>query len=310
MKLLSYLLFSTALLLTLVLTECSAERASGTPGILVSTRWLQDHLHDADLVLLHSGSGDLFDSIHIPGARLIDPYSFTTANESLRNEMPHQDSIVALLEKVGVDTNSKIVLCYESASLLTRTARVYVALDYLGLGDRTFVLNGGLAAWQEEERETTAKVLDFSEGKLASGKLKEVIISATELDLLRWNQDVVIIDARRDDEYYGIPETEDTFAEGGHIEGAYFLPYQDLLSDDQPYLFRDDTELNEEFKRLGVDADKKTIVYCGSGIRASATYLAALHSGYPVLLYDGSYEDWEELKLPLTGPVPVPIKND
>ena len=80
------------------------------PGILVSTEWLQDHLSDPNMVLLHSGSAELYDSLHIPGARLIIPASFTVNTDSNRNEMPHSDSIVELLRKVGVDNDSKIVL--------------------------------------------------------------------------------------------------------------------------------------------------------------------------------------------------------
>jgi len=304
-------LFTLAAIQTaFMLTDCSGDMESGTHGVLVSTDWLQDHLSDPDLVLLHSGSAKLFDSLHIPGARLIIPGDFTVNDSTRRNELPHPDSIAELLRSVGVDNDSRIVLYYESSRLLSRTARVFVTLDHVGLGERTFVLNGGFPAWQEEEREITDAPPDFSQGNLVLTDLKKLVIGAAELDQRRWSDETVVIDVRRDEEYYGSPETGEDTAEGGHIEGAYFLPFQDLLVDDTSHLFRPDPELRELFRNVGMNPKKRTVVYCGSGIRASVSYLAARHLGYPALLYDGSYEEWKELDMPLTGPVTIPNKND
>jgi len=291
-------------------TGCAGEKDPGAPGVLVSTEWLQNHLNDPDLVLLHSGTAELFDTLHIPGARLISPYNFTVEEESRRNELPPPDSIIALLQGVGVNVESRIVLYYEASGLLTRTSRLFLSLDHVGLGKQTSVLNGGLPAWQEEERPTTDEVIEYSPGNLSPGGIEEVVLTSAALDKQRWNADVVVIDARTDEEYFGRPESADTPAEGGHIEGAYFLPYQDLLVSDRPHMFRPDKEMLDLFQKAGMDPKKTTVVYCGSGIRATATYLAARHLGYPALLYDGSYEEWLRLDMPLTGPVTIPEKKD
>jgi len=301
---------SLAFLAAFIIVGCSGERNSGTPGILVSTDWLQDHLKDPDVVILHSGSEELFDSIHIPGARLIIPTEFTVNDSTRRNELPHPDSIAALLRSVGVDNDSKIVLYHEKISFLNRTARVFVSLDHLGLSERTFVLDGGLPAWQEEERETTDVPPDFPHGNLDLPDLKEVVIKVNELDQQRWRDDVVVIDARSDEEYYGTPETDEERAEGGHIEGAYSLSYLKITTDESPYLFRSDTELEELFREAGMDPEKVTLFYCNSGIKGSLNFLAARHLGYPALLYDGSFDEWEDLDMPLTGPVSVLEKED
>ena len=298
------------LLSILLITACSGIKETGEGGILVSTEWLQEHMNDPGLILLHSGSSDFYDSIHIPGARLIIPAEFTVEKGEVYNELPPADSLLELLRKVGVNQDSKIVLYSQSTSLLSRTARVFLTLDYLGLGDRTFVLNGGLPAWQEEERELTSLSPEVSPGNLKLSDLKDVIIEYAELDTLRWSDKLVLIDARSDEEYYGAPEDGEEASEGGHIEGAYFLPYQDFLADDSAALFRPDKELEELFRKAGADPRKQTVVYCGSGIRASVSYLTARHLGYPVLLYDGSYQEWSELDLPLTGPVAMPEINE
>lgn len=298
------------LLVFMLNTGCSESGGGHEPGILVSTSWLQEKLNDPDLVILHSGTTELYDSIHIPGARLIIPSRFTVSSDTIRNEIPAADSLVEYLRHVGVDNDSRILLYHEDESFLTRTARVFLTLDHLGLGERTFVLNGGLPLWQEEERILTDRVPETKSGNLESGMLREVVIESSELDKLRWSDEVVLIDARSDGEYEGDRESPDEAPEGGHIEGAYFLPYQDLLLDEKAYLFRPASELDELFRKAGMDPDRTTVVYCGSGIRASASYLAARHLGYPVLLYDGSYEEWTDLGLALTGPVQFPEKTE
>jgi thiosulfate/3-mercaptopyruvate sulfurtransferase len=305
-----YLFMPAGILLAFMLTACSEDKESGTPGILVSTEWLLENLNDPNVVLLHSGSAELYDTLHIPGARLIDPYNFTINNEMRRNEMPPGDSIVELLRDVGVDTNSKIVLYHESISLLNRTARVFVALDHLGLGEQTMVLDGGLSAWQEEGYETTDELADFSRGKLEAQNSKELIITDDELDPQRWSDHVVVIDARSAEEYYGTLGTLEEPSEGGHIEGAYTLSYLNITTDESPYLFRSDAELKELFREAGMDPGKVTLIYCNSGIKGSLNYLVARHLAYPALLYDGSFEEWEELDLPSTRPVAIPDKNE
>jgi len=295
---------SLSLLALYMITGCSGE-VSG-PGLLVDTEWLQNHMKEPDIVLLHSGTAEGYDSVHIPGARLIIPASFSINTDNLHNEIPAGDSIVALLRDAGVNDDSRIVLYYENSRFLSRTAKIFVALDYIGLGSRTFVLNGGLPEWQEEGGEITDQPELFSPGNLEGVESRTVVITASELDRQRWSQDVVVIDARTDEEYYGIQANGDHPAEGGHIEGARSLPYQVLLTDGKPYLFRTDEELKKLFRRTGLDQDKLAVFYCTSGGRASVCYMLGRHLHYSVLLYDGSYEDWVAQQLPLTGPVPIP----
>ena len=280
--------------------------------MLVSTDWLQDQLNDPSIVILHAGTREVFDSVHIPGARHIDPSEFALTTDSLRNEIPEMRFIEGLLRSVGVNTDSRIVLYYEDEDLISRTARVFMTLDYAGLGDRTSVLNGGLPAWLEEERvvKGVTGMTVVTEGDLKLGDSREVIIGAYELDRQRLNPDFVVIDVRSREEYYGEIDSTGQHATGGHIEGAYFMSYKTVLSDSTPHMFRDDDELQKEFEKVGMDPNKTAVYYCGSGVRASVSYLVSRHLGFPTLLYDGSYQEWEKLDLTLTSPVIDPSDND
>jgi len=279
-------------------------------GVLVSTEWLQDHLSDPQLIVLHAGTREGYDSLHIPGARLILPDDFVVSDDELRNELPAIDSVVDILKKAGVNNDSRIVLCSESDKLVSRTARIYLTLVHAGLAGQSHVLNGGMPAWHEEGRVTSKLDPGHPEGNLEAREPVKVQMSASDLERNRWSPGMVVIDARTPDEYHGTAATGEEGAEGGHVEGAYALPYQNTLLEDKPYLFKSDAELEKLFLDSGMDRDKTTVVYCGSGIRASVSYLTASHLGYPVLLYDGSYEEWNRLNLPMTGAVAPPDENE
>ena len=298
------------LLFVFIITGCTMGSQEDEQGIIVSADWLQDQLDNPTYAILHVGTWEGFDSIHIPGARHIDPYDFVQSTDSLSNELPQMDTIVALLRSAGVRMDSRIVLYSENNNLLRRTARVFLTLDYAGLGDRTSVLNGGLPGWLEEERETTHIPSDVMEGDLKSGDPQEVIIRAHQLDQQRSNPEYVIVDTRSTEEYYGEIDSTGLIASGGHVEGAYILSFESNLSESSPHMFKEDDQLTAKFEKVGLDPNKRTVFYCNSGIRASVNYLIARHLGYPVLLYDGSFQEWKELGLPLTSPVIDPSDND
>jgi len=62
--------------------------------VLISTEWLEDHLNDPLLVLLHYGNASDFEKGHIPGARLISLKDILVDRENgLRHELPDGEDI-------------------------------------------------------------------------------------------------------------------------------------------------------------------------------------------------------------------------
>jgi thiosulfate/3-mercaptopyruvate sulfurtransferase len=50
------------------------------------------------------------------------------------------------------------------------------------------------------------------------------------------------------------------------------------------------------------------ITYCYIGLRASGSYFISRLLGYPVKLYDGSYDEWSKLKYPTVTAV-TPLRT-
>src|SRR6266404_9082041 len=140
-------------------------REGATRGsLIVSTEWLAQHLKDDSLVLLQVGDKSEFTVAHIPGAQFIQLADISTPRgQGLALELPEVAQLQATFEKLGVSDKSRIVV-YFSKDWVTPTTRVFFTLDYLGLGDRTSILDGGLPALRAEKRPATAELREAKRG--------------------------------------------------------------------------------------------------------------------------------------------------
>jgi thiosulfate/3-mercaptopyruvate sulfurtransferase len=111
-----------------------------------------------------------------------------------------------------------------------------------------------------------------------------------------------VVDAR-DAAFYAGTQTgrsHDQQHRTGHITGAHSVPF-DSVFDDQNQL-RSDDDLRARFTRAGVVPGDTVIGYCHIGQQATAMLFAARTLGHNVVLYDGSFEDWNARNLPLDVP--------
>jgi thiosulfate/3-mercaptopyruvate sulfurtransferase len=299
----------SGLIIAILIFGCSGNKQFKEYNKLVSTEWLQYHLNDTSLALIYIGRKFTFDSVHIPESQYFQVRDILASTDSLRNELPEISKIDSLLESVGINDHSLNVLYYENDYMIPFTARLFFTLDYAGLGNQTYVLNGGLVKWVKEERIITDSLYAKPAGKITRVENDKIKVSAFDIKKYITNPDFVIIDARSVDSYTGHYDTIEKKYKGGHIEGAVSLPADYLLSDTLTYMFKTDAELREEFEKAGINEDKTAVIYCSTGIEASVNYLVSVHLGYRTLFYDGSFEDWEKLHLPVIKPVSHKSEN-
>ena len=145
----------------------NADNSKIRDSMIVSTEWLAKHLNDDSLVLLQVGDKKEYDEAHIAGAQFIQISDISTPRgQGLILELPGVDQLKPTFDRFGVTDKSRIVI-YFSKDWVTPTARVYFTLDYLGLGDRTAILDGGLPAWRAEGKPVTAEVRAPKPGSFA-----------------------------------------------------------------------------------------------------------------------------------------------
>jgi len=268
-------------------------------AFVVSTDWLAANRGDRDLVLIHVVQDSAYTGEQIPGSRTLWYRRFVKANGTVGTELPPVDSLRALLERVGVSTRSRVVVYAADVPMATR---LLFTLDYLG-HDRMAFLDGGLRKWKRENRAVTTDVVVPTAARFTP-KVRESLV--TNADWLTDRLDkpgISLIDTRTVAEFTGnavrggLPST-------GHLAGARLLEWEWMFSDDDHSVLRPRAELERLFAERVRPGDQ-VVTYCWVGYRGSATYFIARHLGYDVKLYDGSFQDWMQRKLPVrTGEAP------
>jgi thiosulfate/3-mercaptopyruvate sulfurtransferase len=255
----------------------------------VSPAWVAERLGRPELVLLHVGDRSEYEGAHLPGAQPIAVADVSLDRDGLTLEIPPVERLKAAFEKVGV-TNDSLIVLYFGRDQLAATGRLFLTLDYLGLGDRTAVLDGGLPAWRAEGYPITATMWPAEAGSMTPRPRPEVIADVSTVRANLNDPSIAILDARTPDYYSGENDGRGRYARPGHIAGAGNIPFSSLVDDRRR--FKDAAALRAQFVAAGADAGDGVIAYCHIGQQGSLLYFVARFLGYDVRLYDGSFTEW------------------
>lgn len=266
---------------------------------VVNTDWLGIHLHDRDLVVVEVIHAPGPRAPHMPGSRAVQYNSLTVTRDGLSRELPTPDSLRSLFEGLGISSTSHVVVYAEEAPM---AMRMLVSLDAIG-HPRSSYLDGGLFKWMGERRPMTAEEPTISRGTIRVTPRADVIATRDWIVPHLGTRGVALIDTRTTGEYDGTGNRSG-MPSAGHLPGARQLEWESLFTEGNATLLRPISELRQLYAAR-VPAGDTVVTYCWVGHRASATYLVARLLGYPARLYDGSYQDWQQRKLPVkTGSAP------
>ncbi|MGH9801597.1 MAG: sulfurtransferase [Blastocatellia bacterium] len=280
------------LLLLSGFTPVSAKPAAiADEPMLVTAEWLAKHIDDKNLVLLHVGDKKEYDAGHIPGAQFIQRSDFSTppGEGRLILQLPPVEQLKASFEKFGVSDNSRIVI-YFSNKQITPAARVYFTLDYLGLGGKTSMLDGGIDEWKKLGKPLTAEVKTPAPGKFTPRPNASLVVESAWLKENLNQPKIAVIDSRTANFYSG--KDNAGMPRAGHLPGAKNLPFPTLMISDTDMKLKDLTALKKMYQEAGADKDKTVVTYCHIGQQASLGYFVAKMLGYNAKLYDGSFDEW------------------
>jgi thiosulfate/3-mercaptopyruvate sulfurtransferase len=262
----------------------------GAAPLLVDVDWLSQHVHDSDLVLLHVGDKKEYDARHIPGARFIAVSDVTRPaggiSKELMVELPAPEELRAKVAGFGISDDSRIVVYFGSTGISPAVTRVVFTLDYLGLGDRISVLNGGMPAWTANGGQVNAIVPRPNPGKLRVRETKPMVADAEMVKSINNFPGRKLVDARAPVYYKG---TESTYDKSGHIPGAVSIPFSEMTDDAHNI---DRGRIVQAFKAAGIKPGDTVVAYCHIGMQATMVIFGARLLGNPVMLYDGSFQDW------------------
>ncbi len=293
----------TCILSTCALASANAQATPATRAQLtVSSAWLADHLRDPDLVLLHVGDKAEYEKSHIPGARYVEMKDVSNSSmdhdKGLMLELMTADTLRAHLASLGVSDNSRIVVYYGN-DWISPSTRIMLTLDHAGFGARSSLLDGGMNAWKAEGKTVTADATPAKTGQLSALKTRPVTVDINYVQSHLKTPGFKIIDARAPVFYDGVEMG--TPPRKGHIAGATNVPFTSV-TDDKNRL-KSAEELEAMFAKAGVGPKDTIIAYCHIGQQGTAVVFAARTLGHPVVLFDGSFQEWSRrLDLPVENP--------
>lgn len=269
---------------------------------VVTVDWLSEHLDDPDLVVLDctnfaewsepdkrfitvSGASDwarahIERSCHADFAR-----GFCGDTARFRNTLPAPYDFAAVLSKLGISNDSRVVLYDNTQSMWA--ARVWWMLRWIGF-DNAAILDGGLQNWVAEGRCVSSVPSQIKPSHLECDIRPALFVTKDEVQAALVDGGALLIDALSEAQFAG---RESDLGLMGHIPGAVNVPGANMI-DPISGKFLPLEELTALFPD---DRSSRCIVYCGSGIAAASVAFVMNRLGFDdVSIYMPGLQEWIE----------------
>ena len=274
-------LFVLVLVMFLTSPVWSADNAAAHPEMVVTAQWLSEHLKDPKVVIVHvADKKSDYTRGHIPGAKFLLTDDFVEGDVA---ELPPVDKLKDVFEKLGISDDTRVVI-YTTA-WYPMAGRAYYTLDYLGHGDKTSLLDGGIEHWMVEKRPIASQEdTQATRGHLTPKVHEEVRAQLAEAKQITEGKEksTILVDSRPPQGY-----------KSGHLAGSTLVYWQETLVDPkQDPVFLSPEKLRALFASRGIKPGEKLVTYCVIGLQASHVYFVAKYLGYDAAMYDGSTHEW------------------
>lgn len=271
------------------------------PGALVETQWLETNL--ANVVLLDVRKKLKKDSQRISGATIV-PWKKVRAKRKVNGVdlikmLPEKSAFESLMQSVGVNNNSTIIITSESIDTDTTFfgTRLYWQLKYFG-HENVALLNGGNARWFKEKRALSNKNPQNPKGTFQASKENKAILTSTEdMEKAVADKSSILIDSRSEDMYLGL-FNKSYVSKAGHIPGAKSVDGGVFLMHGKVKTFHQLNKIKTALIAKGIDTQARAIIYCNSGHLGSGMWFIQheLLGNKQASLYDGSMHAWTKDK--------------
>ncbi|PAS31130.1 3-mercaptopyruvate sulfurtransferase [Vibrio cholerae] len=263
---------------------------------LVTAQWLQQHLHDPNLVILDSSiefqipTESEKDWVNkLPNAQRFDyDKVFCDPDSPLPHMMPSEERFNTLARELGINQDSFIVVYDNSGTFASpRAWWMFKAMGH----HKVYILNGGLTEWKAQGYNVTQNYREPTPKGNFDGKLNpQAFVDASYVLKQIDNPHSQTIDARGLARFFGeVPEPRPG-VRSGHIPGSSCLPFAELITG---HKLKEQAELRPLLTHMLPDTAQEYLFSCGSGVTACIVLLAAYVCGYQNLsVYDGSWTEW------------------
>lgn len=265
---------------------------------LVEPEWLENHLKDPDLRIIDAtvqvklwpfprirSGRRKYKRKHIPGAVFADLLKLSDPNKpSYTFTMPSATQFAGQMSQLGIGEGTRVVI-YDSRERMW-SARLWWMLRTFGF-DNAAVLNGGLTAWQLENRILCSKKCVYPPANFIPRPRPELIVNKEKVLSAIDDSTTCIVSALGHRQHRG---EKNEYGRRGHIPGAKNVSAWEIL-DRETQRYRPIEQLKDKLNQ--VLQAPQVITYCGGGAAASSLAFTLHRLGHPnVAVYDGSLIEW------------------
>lgn len=230
-----------------------SEKGYANPELLLSPQELQTQLSNPNLCIVDTRPTHVFSAGHIPGAIHLDLYGISLNDTREQAFEAFMSMFRYLMHSRGIGTDQTVVWYEENSGM--RAARGFWVCEYLGHSD-VHVLDGGFNAWKAAGFEVTTDCVEPEDVEFVADVVPDRHMGADVLNGLLGCDDVVPLDTRSDDEYYGRTVRA---ARGGAIPGAVHIEYVNNL--DESGAFKPADDLRAMYEAAGITPEKEIVPY-------------------------------------------------
>ncbi|MBO7746221.1 sulfurtransferase [Paenibacillus sp. MWE-103] len=262
---------------------------------IVSLKWLLARMYEADIVIVDcrfqlgkpASGREAYEEAHIPGAVYLDlekDLSAPIEAHGGRHPLPDIAQLTGTFSRAGIGNDKRVVAYDDQGGAMA--SRLWWLLKYLG-HEEVYVLDEGFTAWKNAGFPVNAEQRTLIPSPFFATVQHNLLVEMDEVREKLGHADVTLIDSREAPRYRG--EVEPLDRKAGHIPGARNRFWAEGRGADGKW--KDAEAQAARFE--GLDKDRETIVYCGSGVTACPNVLALREAGFTnVRLYAGSWSDW------------------
>lgn len=272
---------------------------------LVTTDWLEEHLHDPDLRVIdmrgsvsirsvapgvdeatYRGAHEEYLGGHIPGAVYCDwTRDIIDPDDPVPVQLASPDQFARAMAERGVsDTTHVVAVDHMGGQFATR---LWWALKAYG-HDAVSVLDGGYHRWVEEGREAEPGPVVVDPGTFTPRLQPGWRTTAEALAGRLGEPGLQLLDARDTGQYTGARRRG---PRGGRIPGALGLPRELFFAETGGFL--PEATVRRVFQEHGIDPGRPVTAYCNGGVAATVPLFNLYRLGNSELtIYDGSWNEW------------------
>ncbi|MGK0413335.1 MAG: thiosulfate/3-mercaptopyruvate sulfurtransferase [Polaribacter sp.] len=286
----------SALLLVMLSFACQKDKRTALnaikPNYLIEAKELKLIQTDSSIKIIDFRKKEFYNKEHIEGALQMWRTDIEDTTYPYSGMMASTKQIEILFGNLGINSKDTIII-YDNNGLCEASRLWWILQNYNFKSVK--MLHGGIESWKKIEGEVTKKTYKIKKSifKLFGEPKMQYYISKEEM-LKALENNVVLLDTRTFDEFYGIQQKKGA-AKSGRIPNSIHVDWAEAINFDGDHRLKQ-IEILENFyhKKLNINKNDSIILYCHSGVRsAHTTFVLTQLLGYKnVRNYDGSWTEW------------------